>query len=142
MLACRDRGGGHLDVCVRSRQVHDQLHLGVLEHVLSAAVRRYAVLGSLRAGAVGDQVTEDQDLHVWKRVQVLQVGVADHPDADDADSDRAQLTYPPSVRNAYDAAMSSKTSPGAWSYSMTAYCSAVAARRDSASGTLPSPAWR
>ena len=38
--------------------------------------------------------------------------------------------------------MSSKTSPGAWSYSMTAYWRAVAARRDSTSGTLPSPAWR
>ena len=38
--------------------------------------------------------------------------------------------------------MSSNTSPGAWSYSMTAYSSDVAARSDSASGTSPSPARR
>ena len=100
VLAGRDRRRGHLHVRVRRGQVHDQLHAGVGEHVVAAAVRGDAVLLGLGSGSIGDQVADDKHLDVREGVQVLQVGVADDPDADDADADGAHRTYPPSVRNA------------------------------------------
>ena len=89
VLAGSDRGRRHLDVGVRRGQVDDQLDARVGQHVRAAAVRGDAVLLGLRPGPVGDQVADDQHLDVGERVQVLQVGVADDADPDDADADSA-----------------------------------------------------
>ena len=92
VLAGRDRVRCHLDVGVGRGQVDDQLHAGVGQDVRTAAVRGDAVLLGLGAGPVGDEVADDEHVDVGKRVEVLQVGVADDPDPDDADSDGAHRT--------------------------------------------------
>ena len=140
MLAGSHCGAGDVDVCGGDREVHHEVHVGMREHVFGAPVARDAVLLGLRAGALEIQVAEDQHLGVGEGAQILEVGVADDADPDDADADRAHRTNPPSVRNARLAAMSSNTSPGAWSYSMTAYSRPCAARSASARGTSAVPA--
>ena len=70
-------------------QVHHDLHTGVVEHVLRGAGGRYVVLGGLGGGAIGVQVAQDQHLDVGEGIEVLQVGVGDDADTDEADPDRA-----------------------------------------------------
>ena len=120
VLPRRDRRGRHLHVRGGNGQVHDDLHIRVGQDIIGGPPPRNAVLGRLRACAFAVQVADDHDFRVREGGQVLQVGVADDTAADQADTDRAHRTNPPSRRNARLAATSSKTSPGGLSYSMTA----------------------
>src|SRR5690606_29928231 len=125
------------------REVHDDLHVGVGQNVVTRAVLGHAILLGLSLRALDVDVTRDDDLDVGERREVLEVGVADHSRADEADAHgRGHRASPCSRRNAWLAAMSAKTSPGALSYSMTASSIASLARRASASGTSAVPAWR
>ena len=120
VLPRRDRRRGHLHVRGGNGEVHDDLHIGVGQDIVSGPPLRNAVLLRLRASPLDVQVADDHDFDVREGAQVLQVGVADDTAADQADADRAHRTNPPSRRNARLAATSSKTSPGGLSYSMTA----------------------
>ena len=121
VLARGDGGPGHLHVHLRDGEVHDEIDVRVGQHVLARAPGADAVLLRLGPGALGQQVADGHDVDVGERRQVLEVGLADDAGADDADSETpAHATNPPSRRNAKLAAMSSNTSPGALSYSITA----------------------
>lgn len=143
VLARGDGARGDLDVRRGNGEVHDQVNVGVRQHSIRIAPRRNAMLFRLRASTLRDEVADGDDAHVREGREVLEVSLADDTGADDADAQgRAHATNPPSRRNVKPAAMSSKTSPGAWSYSMTANWMLSFARRASARGTSPVPGCR
>lgn len=136
MLARGDRRHRNLDVSGGSREVHDDLHVRMRKNVVGRPPSGHTVLLGLRAGALDVEVADDDDLDIGEGSEVLEIGVADDPAADQADADRGHWTNPPSRRKARLAATSSKTSPGGLSYSMTAYRMAPApALSASARGT-------
>ena len=59
---------------------------------------RDAVLLGLALRPVEQQIADDEDLDVREGRQVLEVGVADDADADDADPDGPLAAYPPFTR--------------------------------------------
>ena len=88
VLARVDRGERDLGVHGRDRQVHHELHVRVGEDVRRAAGVAHAVLLGLRSRAVGVDVADRDDLDLGELREVLQVGVADHPCADESDAQR------------------------------------------------------
>jgi hypothetical protein len=83
MLARRDRLAGDLGVGGWNGQIHDDLDVGISQHVLAGAPLRDVVLLGLGACALLIEVTQDHHPYVGKAGQVLQVGVADHPGTDE-----------------------------------------------------------
>ena len=89
---------------ITSIRIENVLHefsslAGVREDVLRRAPGGDAVLLGLALRPVEQQVADDEDLDVREGRQVLEVGVADDADADDADPDGpAHAAYPPFTR--------------------------------------------
>ncbi len=71
-------------------QVDDELDAGVGEDVGGGSGCRNPVLLSLRSGPVREEVAEDEHLDVGEALEVLEVRVADHADADEPDADRSR----------------------------------------------------
>jgi len=57
-------------------------------HVVARAPLRDGILLRLRAGPLLVEIAEDEDLDVGEAGEVFQVGITDHPGADEADTDR------------------------------------------------------
>jgi hypothetical protein len=92
VLARVDRRRRHLDVRRRDREVDDQLDVRVRQHVLGRTPPLDVVGLRLGLRAYRVDVADDEHAHVGEARQVGQVGVADHPGADQADADRAGTT--------------------------------------------------
>ena len=84
----RDGLAGDLGVDGRDRQVDHDLDLGMGQHVLAGSRLGDAVLLRLGLGPAFVEVAQDHDLDVGEAGEVLEIGVADHPGADEADPDR------------------------------------------------------
>ena len=76
-----------LGVNGRDGQVDHDLDLGMGQYVLAGSRTRHAVLLRLGLGPTFVQVAQDHDLDVGEAGEVLEIGVADHPGADEADPD-------------------------------------------------------
>jgi hypothetical protein len=87
VLACRNSLAGDLGVDGGNGEIHDDLDVWMCQDVVTGAPLGDVVLLGLSLRPVLVEVTQDHYPYVGEAGEVLEIGVADHPRTDEADTD-------------------------------------------------------
>jgi putative component of toxin-antitoxin plasmid stabilization module len=109
VLARPHGGRGDLDVRGWDREVHDDLHVRVIQRELGGAVLGDPVLLGPGLRGLREEVGDDAHFHVRERGEVVQILLGDDACADDGDAHRSTAHFAaPDVASADDGAPASR----------------------------------